>query len=80
MQMYTRDHIEKLGLSDPIVRAHLDAQRYVRGITWEQMMLSLVVSLVEAKDAMTATAIDLQRRMPPAPYLLRPNDQGKGRE
>lgn len=73
MRMYTKDHIEKLGLSDPIVRAHLDAQRYTPGITWEQMMLSLVVSLVEAKDAMTALAVDLKSRMPPEPYLLRPN-------
>jgi len=65
MRVFTKKDIKKLGLRNPIVRAHLDAQRYTRGITFEQMLISLVVHLVEANDAMAARAIDFASRLPP---------------
>lgn len=65
MQSYDKQDIQKLGLSDPIVRAHLDAQRLTQGISWEQMLHSLVVCLVEAKDAAIAQSIDYAKRVPP---------------
>lgn len=60
--MATKADVEKLALTDPIVRAHVDAQRYGRGISWDEMMCALVVSLVEAKDAATALTLDYANR------------------
>lgn len=69
MQTYSKQDIQKLGLSDPIVRAHLDACRLTQGISWEQMLHSLVVCLVEAKDAAIAQSIDYAKRIPPGGLL-----------
>jgi len=71
--MATKTDVQKLALTDPIVRMHLDAQRYCRGLAWDEMMCSLVVSLVEAKNAAIALATDYARRMPPQQMTLPPN-------
>lgn len=67
--MATKADVEKLALTDPIVRAHVDAQRYGRGISWDEMMCALVVSLVEAKGAEIALALDHANRSLPR-YIL----------
>lgn len=71
--MATKEDIIKLARNDPIVCAHLDAQRYGHDITWDEMMCAMVVSLVEAKNAAIAQAIDYAKRMPPQPMPLQPN-------
>lgn len=68
--MATKADIEKLALTDPIVRAHLYRQLYSQGLSWDEMMCALVVSLVEAKNAFQATALDYASRMPARPMIL----------
>lgn len=68
--MACKRDIEKLTLTDPIVRAHFDAWRCGRGITWDDMMCALVVSLVESKNAAKALALDCMNRTPMQPVVM----------
>lgn len=69
MQTYTKDDIERAGRIDPIVRALLDAQRHVPGISWEQMLTAMVVHLVEAKAASEAQLVKQIGLTPPLPHI-----------
>lgn len=70
---HTKEDIQRLGLREPIVRALLDAQRFQPGITWEQMLSSMVVHLAEAKAVAEKLAIDYASRLPPETIILQPN-------
>lgn len=61
MRIYSKEQIKKLGMTDPVVRAHIDVQCYTHGVSWEQMLHSLVFSLVEQKNANLALAIALKQ-------------------
>ena len=58
MKRYTKENILELALHDPTVRIHIDAQRQNKGISWETMLHSLVVSLVEEKMAIVKLLIE----------------------
>lgn len=45
MQQFSKEAILKLGIANPIVEAHIIAQRTTPGITWESMLQSLVIEL-----------------------------------
>lgn len=68
--MVEKTDIEKLALTDPIVRAHLYMQRSGLVSSWDEMMCALVVSLVEAKNAAHETAVYYAERMPATPLLM----------
>lgn len=71
MIRHTKEDIQRLGLHDPIVRALLDAQRLRPGISWEQMLTSMVVHLAEAKAVAEKLATDYASRLPPEPITLK---------
>lgn len=54
MRAYSKKDVLLLGMKDQTVRSHVDAFTYSQGITWGEMLHSLVVCLVEDKAALSA--------------------------
>ena len=61
--------IEKLALEDPIIRACVDAHRYVQGMSREDALMLMVWHLHDAKKALLAMRIE-QMKLSPVPLVI----------
>lgn len=58
MIQYDKQAIINLALNNAIVQAHVSAHKYSKGVTWENMLHSLVVCLAENNNALQVQLID----------------------
>lgn len=68
--MASRYDVEMLALKDFLVRTYVDAQKFTPGLKWDEMMCSLVVALVDAKNALQAQLLDCVNRSPVQPMVM----------
>ena len=61
--------IEKLALEDPIIRACVDAHRYVQGMSREDALTLMVLHMYDAKKAILAMQIE-RLKMSPLPLVI----------
>ena len=59
MHLYSKEDILKLGISNPMIEAHIKAYRTTPGITWEAMLQSLVIELHKQLSISHAQNADL---------------------
>lgn len=60
----SKEQIERLARTNPIVRACLDAHRFTHGISYLQALSAMVIYMSEQNSALHAQLVDAISKMP----------------